>query len=378
MSEYQYYEFLAVDRRLDASEMTRLRSVSRRANITPTSLSIEYHYGGARSDEDVLLARYFDVHVYVANWGTRRLMMRLPHEVVSVEDLAPYSVGEGVDVRRVEQFTLVDLWSDTEDPEAWTEGRGWMGSLAGVRTELLRGDPRPLYLIWLHGLSRGGGEEEALEPSVPAGLSELPAALASLVEFLRIDEHLVAAAEEASHPAEPEPAGLANWIAQLPQQEKDELLLRMVQGEHAPAAAALVSRFRKEMRKAFGPKAAPRRKVADLLARAEELRESERRLRVRAGAEAQRRREEAAALARTKRLDALDARKPVAWRGVRRLVESKKPKSYDKAIELLVDLRDLAVREGDEAAFMRRFRNLRTQHARKRNFITRLGEAGLT
>ncbi len=34
MSEYQYYEFQAVDRPLDATEQTELRAMSTRARIT--------------------------------------------------------------------------------------------------------------------------------------------------------------------------------------------------------------------------------------------------------------------------------------------------------------------------------------------------------
>jgi hypothetical protein len=37
MSEYQYYEFQAIDRPLSVKEMSELRSCSTRARITPTS-----------------------------------------------------------------------------------------------------------------------------------------------------------------------------------------------------------------------------------------------------------------------------------------------------------------------------------------------------
>ncbi len=37
MSEYQYYEFQAIDRPLTVKEMTELRSYSTRARITATS-----------------------------------------------------------------------------------------------------------------------------------------------------------------------------------------------------------------------------------------------------------------------------------------------------------------------------------------------------
>ena len=38
-----------------------------------------------------LLARYFDVHVYFANWGSRRLMFRLPLHAVTLRTCAPAS-----------------------------------------------------------------------------------------------------------------------------------------------------------------------------------------------------------------------------------------------------------------------------------------------
>jgi hypothetical protein len=45
VSEYQYYEFLAVDRPLDERQLGELRVLSTRARITPTSLVNTYHWG---------------------------------------------------------------------------------------------------------------------------------------------------------------------------------------------------------------------------------------------------------------------------------------------------------------------------------------------
>jgi len=43
MSEYQYYEFQAIDRPLTEEEMRELRSCSSRARIRPTSFVNSYH-----------------------------------------------------------------------------------------------------------------------------------------------------------------------------------------------------------------------------------------------------------------------------------------------------------------------------------------------
>jgi hypothetical protein len=72
MSEYQYYEFVALDRALTKAEMQDLRSLSSRAEISSTRFANVYNYGNFRGDESELMKRYFDAMVYVANWGTHR------------------------------------------------------------------------------------------------------------------------------------------------------------------------------------------------------------------------------------------------------------------------------------------------------------------
>jgi hypothetical protein len=72
VGEYQCYELVALDRRLTAAEMAELRGISTRAEITPTRFWNEHHWGDLKADPVKLLARYFDVHVYFANWGSRR------------------------------------------------------------------------------------------------------------------------------------------------------------------------------------------------------------------------------------------------------------------------------------------------------------------
>ncbi len=78
MSEYQYYEFHAVDRPLTAKEMAELRSYSTRARITPTTFINDYSWGTFKGDEDAWMERYFDAFLYIADWGTRVLKLALP------------------------------------------------------------------------------------------------------------------------------------------------------------------------------------------------------------------------------------------------------------------------------------------------------------
>lgn len=78
MSEYQYYEFQAIDRPLGEADRAELQALSSRARVTSTSFTNHYNYGDFRGDPRNLVERWFDLHLYLANWGTRRLMIRLP------------------------------------------------------------------------------------------------------------------------------------------------------------------------------------------------------------------------------------------------------------------------------------------------------------
>ena len=100
MSEYQYYEFLAIDRPLTADEMAELRALSTRATITPVSFTNEYNWGDFKGDPDKLMQRYFDAHVYVANWMTAIFMVRLPIEALTKETAKAVAVPYMLDIKR--------------------------------------------------------------------------------------------------------------------------------------------------------------------------------------------------------------------------------------------------------------------------------------
>ena len=92
MSEYQYYEFQAIDRPLTDKQMAELRAISSRAEITPTRMTNVYHYGDFRGDPVELLASYFDAHLYEANWGSHTLMFGFPRNAVDLKQVMAYRV----------------------------------------------------------------------------------------------------------------------------------------------------------------------------------------------------------------------------------------------------------------------------------------------
>jgi hypothetical protein len=90
----------------------------------------EYHWGDLNAGPADLLARYFDVHVYFANWGTRRLMLRLPRAAVDTAALRTYLPGRPAALTTTGEHAVVDLCSETDEPEDdWYQAEHLCGSL---------------------------------------------------------------------------------------------------------------------------------------------------------------------------------------------------------------------------------------------------------
>ena len=193
MSEYQYYEFLAIDRPLTEDEIDDLRALSTRAHITPVSFTNEYNWGDFKGNPDKLMQRYFDAHVYVANWMTAIFMVRLPIEALVKEIAESMAVPYVLDFKATKIHWII-TWSleESENYERFgmEDGRGWMARLAPVRDELLRGDIRSLYIGWLATVTGEMLDDDEMEPLSVSGLGSLTSAQQALAEFLEVDPDL--------------------------------------------------------------------------------------------------------------------------------------------------------------------------------------------
>jgi hypothetical protein len=376
MSEYQYYEFLALDRPLTEKQRAELRSLSTRAEITATRFVNEYHWGDLKGDPRKMMERYFDAFLYLANWGTRHLMFRLPRGVLDEETADLYCYTDAASLLETNDHLIVSLYADRDPDDYWDETHGELAAMVQARSELAAGDLRLLYLGWLLAVQSDDVDDEDAEPPVPAGLRELSAPLRAVADFLDIDEDLLAVAAEASPDAGKEDhGGLTKWVASLPVKEKDTLLAQVVSGEGAAVQALLLRRFRgvsggnepvvssrtaAELWKAAGDRKAAREKAEEQRQREQQAREAA-----------------AKAAAYAKHLDELATRQEATWERTGALIETKNPRDYDIAVTLLCDLRALAERQGETAAFTRRFLPLREQHQRKPSLQERFDKAGL-
>ncbi|MEY9929996.1 hypothetical protein ABH926_004638 [Catenulispora sp. GP43] len=381
MSEYQYYEFLALDQPLTDEQYEQVRALSTRAEITRTRFVNEYQWGDFRGNPSALMDLCYDAHLYFANWGTRILMLRLPLSLLDIETTAEYCNDETFSSRRSDENIVLEFHSEDEGGEGWEEGWPSLASLIGIRAELAAGDLRALYLAWLAGVWFDGAEadaDDALEPPVPAGLGQLTASQRALADLLRVDRDMLDAASSASDRiAEASHVGLDaavdSWIRGLTTKQKDEALRRLLSDDHPKTRAEMLRAARPRN---FGVSAAPRT-LASLVAAASEraaLRESARQQEL----DRQRAlREEEARHQWESRLALLSDRGERPWADVADLIAAKKPTSYDSAVRLLTDLAELSRRRGTSARFAERLAELRSTHQRKPSLIERLDAADL-
>jgi hypothetical protein len=385
VSEYQYYEFLAVDRPLDASELAVVRALSTRARVTATRFTNHYSYGSFGGEPRRMVERYYDAHLYLANWGTHQVMLRLPKKQLDLRTVGPYLVQDSVEAWTKGEHLVLDLTSDDESGD-WDydeDSEDSLAAIVGVRAELAAGDLRALYLAWLSALTTWEHQEDdeeayqqELEPPLPAGLGHLTAPQRALADFLRVDTDLLAAAAQGSPPLTvanvPDTKDLAAWIAKLPAKEKDRLLLRAAQGHEPQLGADLLRRHRASTASATSSRTAETelRSAAQLLDAASVLRTE------RLSAE-KHRRAQREAVAVERRLAAIRGKEDATWQHIEELIATKKPSAYDTAVALLADLRLLGQGTGGVPGFSTRFAELRTTHEAKPSLIQRLDRAGL-
>lgn len=267
MSEYQYYEFQAIDRALTPKEMAFLRRYSTRATITATSFVNEYEWGSFKGDEDAWMDRFFDAFLYTANWGTNILKLRVPTKLLSPAKARAYCAGDAITARQNRRNTIVTLTSNDESGD-WQGNYHSLGLMISIRSDLVRGDLRALYLGWLAAVQNDLVDENTLEPEVPAGLGDLDTSLHALVDFLRIEDGLLRAAASESRTLAPPPKrrDLTAWVKALPTTKKNAVLVRLL-ADDPRAAIELRDRFRAEQRETATDvrRASRRRRVRDLV-----------------------------------------------------------------------------------------------------------------
>ena len=377
MSEYQYYEFQAIDKPLSEKDREVLRDISSRAQITSTSFVNEYNYGNFKGDPLKLVEKYFDAFLYVTNWGTHQLMLRIPRKLIDLDLASQYCIGDSWTIYEKGDYLIFDFTSETEDYD-WEEGEGYLLPLISLRSDLIRGDYRCLYLAWLFCAQMDEIEDDEEEPPVPANLGNLNVSLESFADFMRLDKDLIQVAAEnsiAEQKSVQNDQKLKIWIDGLPNSEKNTIIFRLINDNDPHIGNELLQRFRKTLSIKDTKKAS--RTVMKMLQKAEEYTKKKDRQIAEQKAKEKARKEKEAAIAREKHLNGLAGREKEIWKKVDTLILTKKPKDYDEAVRLLIDLKDLAKKTNTTSLFKSKLMAIRENHSRKSSFINCIDSANL-
>ncbi|MCH2228364.1 MAG: hypothetical protein MK033_11365 [Candidatus Caenarcaniphilales bacterium] len=235
MSEYQYYEFQAIDKALTPSEQKQIAKISSRVQLTSRTAVFTYNYKDLPVKPESLLTKYYDAFFYLSNWG-KRLMFKLPLELVDPESLEDYVLDNHLEIKVMGSFIVLDIdYYKEEAWEDWVEDEGWLSLLLGLRAEILDGDYRSLYIAWLILSEIADIDLDTVTPPVPNGLSELTLAQDTLIELFKLDKSLILASVKLN----PEKAEFDNisdkellsLINQIPKEEQQQILLKLLKGE---------------------------------------------------------------------------------------------------------------------------------------------------
>jgi hypothetical protein len=374
MSTYQYYEFRAMDRPLTREQREEIASLSSRATVTSHQAIFAYLYEDFRGDEEKLMETHFDMMLCVANWGTRRVMFRLPSSLIDMNQLDSFCISEEIGhwLTKDKQYTILDLNFENEDMYGdGIEGEGLLNELIDLREELIQGDFRLLYLAWLKAakaLEMEDIDEEILEPPVPSGLKQLSNAQEAYIKFLDIDRGMVAVASEQSEEQQNELIDVEEWIEILTEEKRYEFLLRLSRGEQN--LSTIFNRYLHEFAtKGQSQKTeekTERRTISSLIKDAEAWHKQE-----------NKKREEEYELARKQRLELLAKNKSMVWEKVYKLIDEMNANAYDRAVKQLKELRELSQYQGEEGLFEQQIAKIQSTYSRRQALLRRMRSVGL-
>src|SRR6266851_6041966 len=379
MSEYQRYEFMTIDRPLTRVQLDAVNALSSHIEASSTHALIEYHYGDFKHDPIDVLHKYFDAFLYWANWGSPQLAFRFPHGILPVDLIDGYDLDDFVTFTRYPDYDLLDIeFGEMEAPDEWIDYE--LGSLIALRDELMEGDLRALYIVWLAGqqMIEGYNEEEDDDeeqdyeisvPPVPPAFGTLTAAQQALAELLRVpQELLVATAWHSKVVVSSTGDDFAAWVKLLPPVRQNDYLVRLAHNE--PGLSRLLVRELRELgqdKTRATPSTGEHVTYATLLAESKAIK-----------AQLEREKREQERVARLRHLQEIHDHQDAYWHQVDLAVGRGTGSGYDEALRLLVELREAADQFNETQEFQERFRAWVRPHLRRPAFVKRLQDRKFT
>jgi hypothetical protein len=337
MSEHQYVAFRAIDGPVTEENLEYMRRQSSRAEITPFAFDNEYHFGDFRGNAVEMLRRGYDIHLHYANYGIRKLLIRLPHGFPDESAAKPYWVGDSVrfvnDKEGNGGIFCIEPCLDPGDLDDLWDVATILDRLAVVRAEILDGDLRPLYLAHLAVSCDGAHDpDETKEAPVPAGLTKLTSGQRALMELYGLDDALVAAAAQGG-PALAAQGDLrtehAEWLHGQSQATKEAWLTQLMSDPQSTVRMDMLVAFRQSRNAPAWTTVRLDRTIAELRAAATQVEQ-----------ERQHRAAEKAAREKKQRLADMKADPERFLRETEKLVKERSRDAYTRISKILAELRE--------------------------------------
>src|SRR5258707_5619894 len=380
MSEYQRYEFMTIDRPLTPAQLDAVNTLSSHIEATSTHALIEYHWGDFKHNPIKVLHEFFDGFLYWANWGSPQLAFRFPHGILPADLIDGYDLEDFVTFTRYPDYDILDIhFGEMQGPDEWTAYE--LGSLIAIRDELMEGDLRVLYIVWLAAqiMIEGYDEEEDYDeeeiedeeedyeisvPPVPPGFGTLTAAQQALAELLQVPQELLLAAARHSNAAAPSTRGddFAAWVKLLPPERQNDYLVRLAHNE--PDLSRLLVRELRELgqgKSRVTPSTSEHVTYATLLTESKAI-----------TVQLEREKREQDQAARLRHLQDIHDHQDAYWQQVEQAVMRGTGTGYEEALRLLVELRAAAEQFEETQQFQDRFRAWVRPHLRRPAFVKRL------
>jgi len=372
MSEYQYYEFAAIDGPISDEGLRYARGCSSRAEVSRVRWQNTYHFGDFHGSVDTLL-KYYDAHFYIANWGTVRLGLAFPKGVITPEALQPYLRGgeryeDTLTIKEIGNRCIV--WWERNEEGGWfdTGGQGLIDELIGIREELMRGDYRALFLGWLADFNPEEWQDRkdgaVLMPAIPTGLNQLSPALTKLIEHFPVDPDALAVATSLSQASTPERVPMAAVLEKLSVPEMRALLARVAEGGGPGVMAELNRLTYPRVQIPLGPAM----RCTALAAKTIETREA----RLKKEAAAQEAKQQREAEQRKQHLASVFQRAESIWSGLDPLMGQKIALAYEQAAAQLQELRDAYADAGDLGPFQKKLAGFRRRYSNRPAMLRRI------
>jgi len=374
MSEYQFYEFRAIDKPLSKEDKAEIGSWSSRTNPSNTGAIFTYSYGSFPKDVITVTEKYFDAMFSVSNWGTTRLIFKFPTSLLTTDRIRQYCSENGLEIIKKSDFILLDIgYSEEEGGGNWIEGEGWLSSVISLRNDIINEDYRCLYLIWLKDAissfesDLGDSNSDDYEPQVPDGLNDLNDALQDFVDIFQINKDYITAAAENSKLQNPErPIDLALYLDELSKNEKQDYLKRLLNDEPF-LNIKLKTRLKEFLDKnETSLKKAPRRTIGEIMQKAKEIKR-ERKNKAKIESEEK----------QLKKLITLEGQEFKIWAKVSQLISEKNTKAYDEVILLLKDLKELSIYKNRFNDFCEDIELIKKKYSRLSGLTSRINNAKL-